>query len=265
MDSNFLLINENGKSPFIITAEHSGNQWPAELPPPRFPKDWQDLHIAYDRGTKELAAALGAALDAPVLLGRYTRLLVDLNREVTDPDLIAEKSDGLDLPENQNLTTQQKQQRIDRYYNDYQDALSEMLDKKGPEAMMLSLHSFTPQLKTSAHPRPWHVGILFLGSNKLSNELISGLQGYSDITVGVNEPYDLRAVAGGTVRFHAEKRSILNAELEFRNDCLDPGMNHIARWSEGLSDILSKFQPAGEKGVKKTLFGLNEGIGMRLG
>ena len=237
----YAVINEANESRLVLTAEHAGNAWPMDIANTNFPPQWQNDHSCYDIGMAELVGALAKRLNCTALLGNYSRLLVDLNRETDDSDLIAPESDGFIFPENNNLTPETRQSRIKRYYTPYQEKLASLLKLQGPNTIMLSLHSFTPRLRMKDQDRPWDIGVLFVTENDFSKTLVTSLQQHSTLRVGVNEPYDLRQVKGGTVRFHGEKHGILNAELEIRNDWFRDMDRGIAFWVDILTPILQDY------------------------
>src|SRR3546814_20038981 len=51
-------------------------------------------HIAWDIGIAEVTRHLARRLDAPAVLSRFSRLIVDPNRQLDNPTLIPEISDG---------------------------------------------------------------------------------------------------------------------------------------------------------------------------
>ena len=71
----------DGKGPLLFLCDHAGNVLPSGygtlgLDPALF-----DTHIAYDIGAAHATRALADAFGAPAVLGVFSRLLIDLNRE----------------------------------------------------------------------------------------------------------------------------------------------------------------------------------------
>ena len=64
----------------IVLCDHAGNRLPEDYGTLGLPAEQLQRHIAYDIGAAPVARALSAALDAPALLTRYSRLLIDPNR-----------------------------------------------------------------------------------------------------------------------------------------------------------------------------------------
>lgn len=80
----------------LVTCEHASNAVPESLRS-RFRGcvDILSTHRAWDPGGEELAVAMARRLSAPLLLGRYTRLAVDLNRSIDSSAAFSEFTRGL--------------------------------------------------------------------------------------------------------------------------------------------------------------------------
>jgi predicted N-formylglutamate amidohydrolase len=80
---------------FIITCEHGGNRIPA--PYRRLFREQRallDSHRGYDPGSPVMAKALARAYRAPLVASTVSRLLIDLNRSISHPQLFS-ALDGL--------------------------------------------------------------------------------------------------------------------------------------------------------------------------
>ncbi len=73
----------------------------------------RDRHIGWDIGAEGVARVLSGILDAPLVLQRYSRLVVDCNRPFAAPDAIPEVSDGTPVPGNANLDEVERRARFD--------------------------------------------------------------------------------------------------------------------------------------------------------
>jgi predicted N-formylglutamate amidohydrolase len=87
-------------SRWVITCDHASNRVPPDvgggdlgLPP-----EDMERHIAYDVGAAGVARALAEALDAPVILSDFSRLVIDPNRGEDDPTLLMKVYDGSIIP-----------------------------------------------------------------------------------------------------------------------------------------------------------------------
>ncbi|HNS86090.1 MAG TPA: N-formylglutamate amidohydrolase, partial [Parvularculaceae bacterium] len=63
-----------GSGPFVVVCEHASNRLPRALGTLGLSAADLDRHIAWDPGAAEIATGLGRALDATVVLQRYSRL-----------------------------------------------------------------------------------------------------------------------------------------------------------------------------------------------
>src|SRR3546814_7705508 len=85
--------------------------------------------------------------------GNVSRLVCDFNRDEHLPATIPIASDGHAIPGNA-IDHLGHEARLARFFRPYHAALEAVLAQH-PPALILSLHSFTPQLASSDEPRPW--------------------------------------------------------------------------------------------------------------
>src|SRR5689334_6976902 len=106
-------VNAGGRSPFVLTCEHAGRAVPESLGDlGGVAQADMDRHIAWDVGAEGLSKRLSTLLDAPLVLQRYSRLVVDCNRPFAAPDCFPPESDGTPIPANVGLTQGERQQRF---------------------------------------------------------------------------------------------------------------------------------------------------------
>jgi predicted N-formylglutamate amidohydrolase len=228
---------------FVITCDHASNHVPLWVAGGDLGVDPADMarHIAYDVGAAGVARALGAALDSPVICSNFSRLVIDPNRGLDDPTLIMRLYDGTIIPANRHITPAQAQERIDRLYTPYHDALAGLAARRAAGragCVIVAIHSFTPALR--ARPaRPWHVGVLFdPRSSRLSRALLAQLHAEPDLCVGENEPY-AGHLAGDAIDRHALQAGRENTLIEIRNDliCKADAQQH---WAGRLAPMLRR-------------------------
>ena len=223
----------------VIICDHAGNALPREygtlgLPAPQF-----ERHIAYDIGVAPIVAALAARLDAPAILTRYSRLLIDPNRGREDPTQIMRLSDGAVIPGNRKLDAAEREKRTRLYYEPYHRAITSVIDQclaAGVTPMLLSIHSFTESWKQFS--RPWHVGILWEKDARLAKPLLDAFFAEGDLIVGENEPY-AGQLEGDCLWQHGAQRGLANAIVEIRQDLIRDSAGQAA-WSERLCRIVDK-------------------------
>jgi len=190
-------------------------------------------HIAIDIGTAALAEALADALDAPALIATVSRLVIDLNRDPGEPSLIPGASDGHVIPGNLALSDTERALRRDAIHAPYHAAIEAAIARHRP-LLLLSIHSFTPQLACAPEEqRPWPVGLLHNRDSRAAR-LALPLLAARGLHVGDNEPY-----SGTTLNYtmdrHGEARGLPYLGVEVRNDGLRNAAG-VAHWCQILAD-----------------------------
>src|SRR5947209_15324908 len=74
------VLRPEGRSDFVLTADHAGRAIPRRLGDLGLPESDLQRHIAWDIGIAGVTEALSAALDATAVLQTYSRLVIDCNR-----------------------------------------------------------------------------------------------------------------------------------------------------------------------------------------
>jgi predicted N-formylglutamate amidohydrolase len=231
------LYNEAGKTPVLLLADHATNFIPRAFN--RLGLDEAQLarHVALDIGVAEVTRDLARRLDAPAVLSRFSRLIVDPNRILDDTTLIPRVVDGVVVPGNRELAPEARQLRIATFHAPYHAAIERQLEQmiaRGPAPAIVSMHSFTPLMK--GFERPWQIGILWNRDPRLPRPLMAKLRALG-IEVGDNEPYSGRNVHGYTLHVHAEPRGLANALIEVRQDLIDTH-HSAAEWAERLGAVM---------------------------
>lgn len=238
----YSIVNANSINSLILTCEHASSYIPKEYNNLGLNEDDLDTHIARDKGCKELTIALAQKLGCTAFLANYSRLFIDYNRREHEDSLILDESDTVLILGNQNLTKEEKEYRILNYHRPYYRAILkkiEELKSKSISPRILSIHGFTPQLRGGKY-RPWHAGVLYVKENKLSNDLLNGLNLRKDINVGANVPYDMRQYNTGASTICGEDLNLENATIEIRDTEFDNLKEGVNKWSQYLSEILIK-------------------------
>ncbi len=205
----------------LVLCDHAGNEVPAAYAGLGLTAAERDRHIAWDPGAGGVARALARQLDCPLLLGVYSRLLVDLNRAHDDATLILAESDDTFVPGNLTISDEERARRVARFHAPYHariDAHLDGLNAHGVRPTVIAVHSFTPVM--AGVERPWQVGVLW----KLAREPVAGIIDWLTADgwrVGDNQPYDGRSAMGWTLDHHAIGRGLPQVMFELRHDLLD--------------------------------------------
>ena len=216
MTENAFEAISGTKSGLLLLCDHASNALPEELGSLGLDPALFQTHIAYDIGAAQVTRALAAAWDAPALLGRWSRLLIDLNRGADDPTIVMKLSDGSIIPGNRDADAAEVARRIAAYHAPYHAAITRELDRMSAGAVVISMHSFTPSWKKV--PRKWEVGVLYDQDTRLSAPLMARLE-QAGFTVGDNEPYT-GALEGDTLNQHGTRRGLPHVLIEIRQDLI---------------------------------------------
>ncbi|HVB89912.1 MAG TPA: N-formylglutamate amidohydrolase [Beijerinckiaceae bacterium] len=217
----------------LFLCDHASNALPAHYENLGLAAAQFERHIAYDIGAAHVTRRLAAALGAPALLTRFSRLLIDPNRGADDPTLVMRLSDGAIIPGNSRIGRDEIARRLALYWRPYREETAKLLDAmtgSGRIPALISVHSFTPAWRGAQ--RPWEVGILWDNDPRLPAPFMTALR-EAGVAVGDNEPYD-GALAGDTLDAHANSRGLANMLIELRQDLIGDRLAAEA-WAERLA------------------------------
>ena len=236
--SPFSVHNAAGRSPWLLIADHAGQRVPRVLGNLGLPQSELDRHIGWDIGIAGVTTRLAAALDAVAITQAYSRLVIDCNRPHASPTLIAERSDGTEVPGNQQLDAAAREQRIEAIFAPYHGRIAAELDARlarGESTLLVAMHSFTPAMNGIA--RPWHAGVLYHRDARLAHALRDALRAEGDLVVGDNEPYAVSDTSDYAVPVHGEGRGLVHVELEIRQDLIADEDGQTL-WAQRLARLL---------------------------
>jgi predicted N-formylglutamate amidohydrolase len=234
----FAIVNPEGSANALLVCDHASNRLPRRLAGLGLTGDLLQRHIAWDPGAEAVARGLAARLDAPLILGGYSRLAIDLNRPLASPELIPEQSDGVTIPGNRGLTAAERGARIAGLFLPYHRAIARWLDAHpDPGLLLISLHSFTPRL--AGVRRPWPVGLAYGRDARLAARLRQVLDRHGELLIGDNQPYAIEDAYDFTLPTHGERRGIPHVMIEIRQDGIaEPAQ--VAAWVERLAQACQR-------------------------
>ncbi|MDQ0466569.1 putative N-formylglutamate amidohydrolase [Caulobacter ginsengisoli] len=211
-----VVENPGGISPLLLLGDHAGRAIPAALGNLGLAENDLERHIAWDIGVAGLGVALARRLDAVFVRQSYSRLVIDCNRDPGVWDSIAPESDNSPIPGNQDLTEAARAARVEAIFRPYHAAIAAELDRReGQPTLLVSLHSFTPEM--AGVPRPWRFGVLHRNDSPLSKSVLAHLRLSFGDDVGDNQPYAMDGI-DFTIPHHADPRGLDYLELEVRQD-----------------------------------------------
>jgi predicted N-formylglutamate amidohydrolase len=205
----------------LLIGDHAGCVIPAALDDLGLPAAELTRHIGWDIGVAALGARLAETLDACFIAQRFSRLVIDCNRDPARPDAICKVSDGTRVPGNAHLSAADRQARIAAVFAPYHHRIEAEISARlarGHPTLLVALHSFTPEM--DAARRPWRYGVLHLGASPFSAAVLARLRArLGPDLVGDNAPYRMDDT-DYTVPRHAVARGLDYVELEVRQDLI---------------------------------------------
>lgn len=236
----FEALNTTATSNVLVLCDHASNCVPSSVNGGSLGISEPDMnrHIAFDIGARETALLIAEALKAPMLASRFSRLVIDPNRGEDDPTILMKIYDHTIVEGNRFANAAEKQRRIEAYHRPYHAAIDAALARvtsRGETPVMISIHSYTPQLN-GRPKRPWHIGVLWDDDARIPVPLMAKLRENPEIVVGDNEPYS-GELRGDTMYFHATKNGHPHVLIELRHDLIDTP-NGQAKWAAILAKPL---------------------------
>jgi predicted N-formylglutamate amidohydrolase len=229
--------NDHASAKVLFLCDHGSNAVPQELGTLGLDASDFARHIAYDIGAAALTRELSERFAAPAIIGRWSRLVVDLNRGADDPTVVAKLSDGRIVPANAALSGAEVEERIARYHAPYHAAVAGRIANAradGIVPVLVSIHSFTPVWR--GLQRPWHIGVLWDRDGRLAQPLLARLRRESGLVVGDNEPYT-GALENDCLYRHGTMNGLPHVLIEVRQDLIADTAG-IAHWAGRIETVL---------------------------
>jgi predicted N-formylglutamate amidohydrolase len=234
----FRILGEPRRDGILIVGDHASNRVPSGLDLGIEPSLLED-HIAWDIGVAAVSAQMVETANFAAYLGNISRLVVDLNRNADEAAVVPAHSDGVHIAGNQ-LDRAAHASRLQAYHHPYHQRLERVLAEKRP-ALILSLHSFTPQLQSRRGVvRAWELGVLYNEQEAPSKVAIGYLE-LQGLNVGDQLPYSGKQL-NATMNRHAEANNIPYVGIEMRQDLVSDlaGQQRLAHILSDMSHFVSE-------------------------
>lgn len=215
----------------LVVSDHASNRVPGDIDLGIAPA-LLTQHIAVDIGVAGVGALMAERAGIAAFQGNVSRLVCDFNRDEDLPTVVPIASDGHAIPGNA-LDHAGHEARLARFFRPYHDALAALLEDT-PQALVLSLHSFTPRLASSDEARPWHVGVLYNEDDRAARIAIPLLEA-EGLCVGDQLPYSGRLL-NATMNRHCEAEGRPYLGIEVRQDLIDQPAGQ-GEWAKRLARI----------------------------
>jgi len=210
---------KNPNNEVVVTCEHATNDLPDEYSwSENDTKYFKNEHWGVDIGALKMAKAIAAELKCVLVQAIYSRLLLDANRTILSDTLFRKGGDGQVVELNKDMTYEEEQKRIQKYFIPYYEAVRDISLKVDP-LYVLSIHSFTPLYQGEI--REMEIGVLHgHESVTLSNDLHEGMK--TKFKSVQNSPYDGISTMGAvkSLIFAKNPTRRQGITFEFRNDLL---------------------------------------------
>lgn len=213
----------------VLVADHASNFVPEDIDLAIDPALMHD-HIAIDIGVAGVAERMARRHDVSCHLATVSRLVCDLHREEDNPAVVPEVSDGHVIPGNVGADVEE---RLRRFHRPYHGALESWLEAAEP-CLIISLHSFTPSLRSAPAGRPWEVALLYNRDDRAARHAIKLFE-EAGLNVGDNEPYSGKQL-NATMNRHAEAHGRAYLAIEVRQDQIDTEAGQD-RWADLIADV----------------------------
>lgn len=204
-----------GEPRFVFTCEHGGKS---------IPKEFASLfvgkarllasHRGWDPGALQIARSLARSMQAPLVAGTTSRLLVDLNRSPGNPHIFSGPTAKLPRP--------QRDAILASYHAPHWNRVTECIKSHSASTIHIAVHSFASTLNGKV--RPFAIGLLYDSKRKSEARFATAWQRalqdrLSRNQVRRNAPY--RGDSDGlttALRKHWTGHFYLGIELELNQD-----------------------------------------------
>lgn len=203
----------------VVSVEHASPRVPKQLEDLGLPLALLRSHHGWDPGAAVVGRLLARALGAPLHLGRWCRLVADVNRSAFHPRVVPRTTGGRRIPANHDLGAKDRRARIARYWQPYREAVEADLDRAVAahgRVLHISIHSFVERL--GGKERCFETGLLYDPSRRLERAMADRLHrrlATAGYRVRRNQPYSGRD-DGFCMRMRVERpvSSYLGMEIE---------------------------------------------------
>jgi len=232
------VINAESAVPVLLLCEHAGRVIPECLGDMGLSHSTLCSHIGWDIGAESVAREISKQLSVPLIVQRYSRLVIDGNRPPDSRESIPEISFGTIIPANQNLAQSERNARARAIFDPMNDAISAGFAKHQRLAAF-SIHSFTPH-GINGESRPWHAGFVSRKSLETAEQILASVS-LSDpgLTLALNEPYEIEDETDWFIPVFAEARNLPHCLIEIRNDQISE-VTGIEKWANILAHAIDK-------------------------
>ena len=240
----FQEFRMEGRSDFVIVADHASARIPRRLANLGLPHSELRRHIAWDIGALGVARRVAEALDAPLVAQNYSRLVIDCNRDPKVETSIPRISELREIPGNIGLSTAEIAARRAEIFDPYHRRVRELLNARqaiGQRTILVAQHTMTDVYKSDR--RRMHAAVLYNRDRRFAGAVLEMLRREQHLIIADNQPYFVSDETDYTIPHHAEARLLPHVELEIRQDLVADEAGQ-AEWGERIARVLKDAQRA---------------------
>jgi predicted N-formylglutamate amidohydrolase len=234
----YIEFQGDGRSNFVIVADHAGRRIPRRLNDLGLPAQELQRHIAWDIGALGVARQVAAALDAPLVAQAYSRLVIDCNRDPKVATSIPRMSEYVEIPGNQAVSAADAALRRAEIFDPYHERIRMLLDARAARkhpTVLVAQHTMTDSYKGAR--REMHAAVLYNRDRRFAGLVLEMLRREDGLVVADNEPYFVSDETDYTIPHHGEARGLPHVEIEIRQDLVSDEAGQSA-WAKRISRAL---------------------------
>ena len=217
-----MLLPPRTRLDMVFCCDHAGNRVPEKLGMLGLEPAELNRHIGLDIGIFSTTNWLAHFLGAPFVAQAYSRLVIDCNRRPGTSQSIPACSDAVLIPANQSPGQQEQNFREEHVFRPYHQAVQRVIQEcaqnSGVPPALIAMHSFTRELK--GKKRLWDIGVIYDDTSEIGEHVLHLLQGYDELNIGCNVPYQIDFTNDYTIPEHAVQNSLPYVEIEICQDLI---------------------------------------------
>ena len=218
-DAYEVYAGGDGLASVVLTCEHASERLPSPWQWPDADRRLLGTHWAVDLGARDLTLEFAALIGATAVCARFSRLLIDPNRNLESSNLFRPDAEGIPVALNALVSPSERARRIERCWQPYHRAVDTWVGGR-QKAAVVSFHTFTPLYEGS--PREVELGVLYDDNPEAAEGLTEHLAAHG-WDARLNEPWSGKDGLMFSPLSHARDHGRPSLELEIRQDLsVDP-------------------------------------------
>jgi predicted N-formylglutamate amidohydrolase len=229
---------QRARSNFVIVVDHAGRRIPRRLKDLGLPESELQRHIAWDIGALGVARQVAAALDAPLVAQKYSRLVIDCNRDPKVAASIPRSSETVQIPGNAALSDAEIAARRAEIFDPYHTRVKALLDERlaqNKPTILVAQHTMTDIYRGVR--REMHAAVLYNRDRRFAGLVLDMLRREGGFSIADNAPYFVSDETDYTIPTHGEARSLPHVEIEIRQDLVSDDAGQ-AEWAQRITRAL---------------------------